>query len=44
MQAIPRHGGGAPLVGAVGPLQFEVVAARLESEYGVEAATSIGSK
>lgn len=30
------QGGGAPIVAAVGPLQFEVVQARMMSEYGVE--------
>lgn len=30
------QGGGAPIVAAVGPLQFEVVQARMLAEYGVE--------
>jgi peptide chain release factor 3 len=30
------QGGGAPIVAAVGPLQFEVVQARMLSEYGVD--------
>ncbi|NYT83296.1 peptide chain release factor 3 [Alcaligenaceae bacterium] len=33
----PEVGGGALLLGAVGQLQFEVVAHRLKTEYGVEA-------
>src|SRR5690554_1356842 len=33
----PQAAGGALLLGAVGQLQFEVVAHRLETEYGVEA-------
>ncbi|MBB5216477.1 peptide chain release factor 3 [Parapusillimonas granuli] len=33
----PEAGGGALLLGAVGQLQFEVVAHRLKTEYGVEA-------
>jgi len=37
-QAYHVHGGAqaVPLLGAVGPLQFEVLQARLESEYSVE--------
>ena len=31
---IPDSGSRAPLLGAVGPLQFEVLQYRLESEYG----------
>ena len=31
-----RDPSGVPLLGAVGPLQFEVVQFRLESEYGAE--------
>ncbi len=33
----PQEAGGALLLGAVGQLQFDVVAQRLETEYGVEA-------
>ncbi len=32
----PRSYGREPLVGVIGPLQFDVIAARLESEYGVK--------
>lgn len=37
IQVFRPHVGGALLLGAVGPLQFEVVAHRLEHEYGVAA-------
>jgi peptide chain release factor 3 len=37
VQVFEPFGGGRLLIGAVGPLQFEVVAARLKSEYGVDA-------
>ncbi|NLO90496.1 MAG: peptide chain release factor 3 [Elusimicrobia bacterium] len=35
--ALPGAPSGAPLLGAVGPLQFEVLKHRLESEYGASA-------
>ncbi len=34
---VPQTGLRHPIVGVVGPLQFEVIAARLESEYGIKA-------
>ncbi len=37
IQVFRPHAGGALLLGAIGPLQFEVVAHRLRHEYGVEA-------
>jgi peptide chain release factor 3 len=37
IQVFRPHAGGALLLGAVGALQFEVVAHRLQTEYGVEA-------
>jgi peptide chain release factor 3 len=37
VQVFEPLGGGALLIGAVGPLQFEVVAERLKTEYGVDA-------
>jgi peptide chain release factor 3 len=37
VQVFEPYGGGTLLIGAVGPLQFEIVAERLKSEYGVEA-------
>ncbi|MFN7965601.1 MAG: peptide chain release factor 3 [Acidobacteriota bacterium] len=37
VQVFDPLGGGRLLIGAVGPLQFEVVAERLKSEYGVDA-------
>jgi len=37
IQVFRPHGGGSLLLGAVGTLQFEVVAHRLKHEYGVEA-------
>ena len=36
IQVFRPHGGGAMLLGAVGQLQFEVVAHRLKSEYGAD--------
>jgi peptide chain release factor 3 len=32
---LPKHGARHPILGVVGALQFDVVAARLESEYGI---------
>ena len=32
---IPEHGLRHPILGVVGPLQFDVVEARLRSEYGI---------
>ncbi|HEU4621461.1 MAG TPA: peptide chain release factor 3, partial [Burkholderiaceae bacterium] len=37
IQVFRPHAGGALLLGAIGQLQFEVVAHRLEAEYGVKA-------
>ena len=37
VQVFEPWGGGSLLIGAVGPLQFEIVAERLKSEYGVTA-------
>jgi peptide chain release factor 3 len=37
IQVFRTHAGGALLLGAIGALQFEVVAHRLRSEYGVDA-------
>jgi peptide chain release factor 3 len=36
IQIFHPHDGGAPILGAVGPLQFEVVVHRLAHEYGAE--------
>ena len=36
IQVFRAHAGGTLLLGAIGPLQFEVVAHRLQHEYGVE--------
>jgi peptide chain release factor 3 len=33
---LPRSGGRQPIIGVVGPLQFDVVKARLQSEYGIQ--------
>ncbi len=35
---IPEHGLRHPILGVVGPLQFDVVEARLRSEYGIQCA------
>jgi peptide chain release factor 3 len=37
VQVFEPYGGGQFLIGAVGPLQFEVVAERLKTEYSVDA-------
>ena len=37
VQVFEPYGGGALLIGAVGPLQFEIVSERLKSEYSVDA-------
>ncbi|HET6720111.1 MAG TPA: peptide chain release factor 3 [Rhodocyclaceae bacterium] len=37
VQVFEPYGGGSLLIGAVGPLQFEIVSERLKSEYGVDA-------
>ncbi|HDP79220.1 MAG TPA: peptide chain release factor 3, partial [Spirochaetes bacterium] len=38
---LKNHGGNLPLLGAVGPLQFEVLQYRLRDEYGVESSLDI---
>jgi peptide chain release factor 3 len=35
---LPTSGGRLPIIGVVGPLQFDVVKARLQSEYGIQSA------
>lgn len=37
VQVFEPYGGGSLLIGAVGPLQFEIVAERLKTEYSVQA-------